>query len=286
MKSDGWKLFSRWHEAIAPVLSCQRQTQFPKLLMKALGSIVASDEPLLLIVLSGKQDPYLIYEYKPDQVEQEKYHEYLNAYYLLDPCYRAFKEKNFTGYYYFDDLAPDGFSGSEIYQSYFKKNYRDEIGFIFSLGNGGYASLCASRVQGAKFSKLEKDFYHSISPVVVELLTKHLECLEYGQDHKKLAKLERMELILDSYGSRVLSEKEYKVMQLILRGYSMKAMATILHRSIDTIKKHHRSLYDKLGVSTQRELIPKFIHILEDSLNAGEHFESDGLEVYLSKKVH
>lgn len=277
------EMFASWNTGLSTLLNTEQDQEFPKLLMRLLGSIVASDEPLLLITLGDELRPYVIAEYEPAPLQQTKFDEYLRAYFVLDPCYRAFRERGFTGYYHFAMLAPDGFSYSKTYQAYFANNYSDEIGFIFALENGSFASICASRLERRKFSASEKVFFQSVAPVVIQLLRRFFK---YETNAKSLAqpsKAERVESVLENFGRRSLSEREYVVMQLILRGYSMKAIASTIHRSIDTVKKHHRSIYDKLGVSSQRELIPMFVKLLDLALNADLPPDTDVLDYYLAR---
>jgi DNA-binding CsgD family transcriptional regulator len=278
------KMFASWNAGLSALLHKEQDKEFPKLLMKLLGSIVTADEPLLLITLGGEMGPYVIAEYEPAPLQQRKFDEYLRAYFVLDPCYRAFRERDFTGYYHFATLAPDGFSYSKTYQAYFANNYSDEIGFIFALENGAFASICASRLERKKFSASEKMFFQSIAPVVIQLLRRFFRDETSTKSLLQPSRAERMESMLENFGRRSLSEREYDVMQLILRGYSMKAIASTIHRSIDTVKKHHRSIYDKLGVTSQRELIPTFIDLLDLALNADLPPDTDTLEYYLTRQ--
>ena len=261
MSEQTWYMFERWHTFIAPLIADQDDSHFPSRLMHALSQVIAVDEPILLIVFMKGRTPSIFFEYQPDATLKKKYDEYLDNLFLLDPVYRVFKEQAYTGFYDFADLAPEGFFESEVYRRYYRCNYHYEIGYIFDLGKEGFATLCAAKSLG--FHECEKKFYIAIESLVVSLFKAHI--LQRSYNHNKVVdtRQEKMEKILNNFGRSILSEKEHEILQLMFRGHSMKSMAHLLSRSIDTIKKHHRAIYDKLNISSQRELFPLLINVLE-----------------------
>lgn len=56
----------------------------------------------------------------------------------------------------------------------------------------------------------------------------------------------------------LLTPKEYEVLQLLATGLLYKEMAVELNRNINTIKKHCKSIYKKLGVRNRTEAVNKF----------------------------
>jgi DNA-binding CsgD family transcriptional regulator len=59
-------------------------------------------------------------------------------------------------------------------------------------------------------------------------------------------------LLLSSWG---LSRRERDVASLVLRGASTQEIATELHLSAYTVKDHIRSIFDKTGVRSRRDLV-------------------------------
>ncbi|KYP15198.1 response regulator transcription factor [Flavihumibacter sp. CACIAM 22H1] len=56
-----------------------------------------------------------------------------------------------------------------------------------------------------------------------------------------------------------LTDREKEVLELIVEGYLYKEIAHKLHVSIDTIKKHASSIYEKMHVRTRSEAIKKYL---------------------------
>ena len=283
LDKDVWALFAQWHKGLPAIISAQQKVNFPQRLMRLLSSLVPVDEPIQITISDDANPPYMLSEIPLEKAHKAPFSEYLNTYVFLDPCYRAFREQNFTGYYDFAKLAPQGFFVSEVYLRFYKQNYSDEIGYVFAIGDQGYANLSVARSDGRVFSNTEKKFCRTIGPFVISLLQNHLSGFsQFSTQHvigRGRAKPQKLELMLENFGSNIFSTKEYEVMQLILRGYSVKAIAERLNRSVDTIKKHHRSIYQKLDINSQREILPLLIGTLELS---EKYEEGDSLEMYLN----
>jgi ATP/maltotriose-dependent transcriptional regulator MalT len=54
-----------------------------------------------------------------------------------------------------------------------------------------------------------------------------------------------------------LSEREGQVLELVLRGYSNRDVATTLRIAPATAKKHLTRIFDKLGVDSRAQLISR-----------------------------
>jgi DNA-binding CsgD family transcriptional regulator len=61
-----------------------------------------------------------------------------------------------------------------------------------------------------------------------------------------------MPLLLSSWG---LSGRESDVASLVLRGASTREIAAELHLSTYTVKDHIKSIFDKTGVRSRRDLV-------------------------------
>ena len=63
-------------------------------------------------------------------------------------------------------------------------------------------------------------------------------------------------LILSSLG---LTGRESEIALLVLRGTSTKAIAAQLHLSAYTVKDHLKSIFDKTGVRSRRDLVAQIL---------------------------
>lgn len=59
-------------------------------------------------------------------------------------------------------------------------------------------------------------------------------------------------LIIQSYG---LSRRESEITRLIAQGYATAEIAATCHITAETVQDHCKSIFDKVGVSSRRELV-------------------------------
>ena len=64
---------------------------------------------------------------------------------------------------------------------------------------------------------------------------------------------------LDQFGAPVLTRRQRQVIQLVLRGHSSESIGSHLEISMTTVKTHRKHAYEKLGISTQAELLSSFL---------------------------
>ena len=63
-------------------------------------------------------------------------------------------------------------------------------------------------------------------------------------------------LLLAAYG---LTARELDVARHVLRGNSTKAIADVLHISAHTVQDHLKSVFDKVGVRSRRDLVGRLL---------------------------
>ena len=60
-----------------------------------------------------------------------------------------------------------------------------------------------------------------------------------------------------------LTDREREVVQLILRGHSSESIGFNLGISLGTVKTHRKNVYAKLAISSQSELLSRFLKSLQ-----------------------
>jgi DNA-binding CsgD family transcriptional regulator len=63
-------------------------------------------------------------------------------------------------------------------------------------------------------------------------------------------------LLLQAHG---LTPKEAEVARLVLLGYSTKQISAALFISAHTVQDHLKSIFDKLGVGSRRQLVARLV---------------------------
>lgn len=204
---------------------------------------------------------------------------YLSGFYLLDPFYEVCIESVHSGCYALGDVAPDHFKLSEYYLAFYRHSHlEDEINYILQLDDG--LSLAVSLAFTDELDDAAKSRFKAISPWVLAVLAKHFDGYQGRGGRVEKVWEQRVHAALSNFGSSLLTDRECRIAQLILRGHSTRSLAERLKVSEDTIKSHRKHVYAKLDIGTQSELFSLFIDALA---NAHGVLERDPLESYMGK---
>lgn len=108
-------------------------------------------------------------------------------------------------------------------------------------GAGGYL------LKKSSFDQLiEKiaELYHNGAPMSPEIARKVIDYFQHAREDQRLSGL---------------TEKEKKVLSLIVEGFLYKEIAAKLDVTIDAIKKHAHNIYEKLQVRNRSEVVRKYL---------------------------
>lgn len=255
------------------------QPGFAATLFEALGHIRPIQATTLYFYPRGGM-PSALFEVEGPWLPQGNVRQYLSGFYVLDPFYGASVEGISSGCYDLTDVAPDHFELSEYYQSFYRHSHlADELNYILQSGNG--SSLAVSLAFTQKLDAATTEQFKRIAPWVLAALSKHFVGLDaHGVRFENVLE-QRIHSALNNFGSSILTDRECRITQLILRGHSTRSLAERLDVSEDTIKSHRKHIYTKLDIGAQSELFALFI----DSLAVAQGVLSkDPLESYLSKR--
>ena len=192
---------------------------------------------------------------------------YLAGPYLLDPLYQLALLKKKPGMCRHRDATPDRFRASEYYHQYCERTHlSDEMDYLVDVDQGTTLAFVVGRFQ-RRFSKAEVARMESIESVVHAAMGNVWAWWQSRDDagvrderlHQRLTEC------FENFGEPLLTRRERQITQLLLRGFSTKAIARKLRIAPGTVMVHKRNLFSKLGISSQYELFSQFIQSLSDS---------------------
>jgi len=269
---------AQWFEQMARVTENIGQAGFTATLFQALECIRPSPATTLYLYPHGGM-PSALFELEGPWLPQGNVRQYLSGFYLLDPFYGACIEGVSSGCYNLDDVAPDHFELGEYFQSFYRHSHlEDELNYILQSSAG--LSLSVSLAFTQKLDAATTQQFKRIAPWVLAVLGKHFVGLDArGARFENLLE-QRIHSALNNFGSSLLTERECRIAQLILRGHSTRSLAERLGVTEDTIKSHRKNIYSKLDIGTQSELFSLFIDSLAEAQGV---LSKDPLESYMSK---
>ena len=258
-----------WNLLLAEAIYTIEKNHFKKNLIAALRSLVPFDFSVMFAYRSNEK-PLDLFDNFGNERRDIFVIQYQEGPYLLDPFFQACRNRIDPGLYRLKEFAPDRFYQSEYYRSYYKKTeLAEEIGFFVALPKDAYVVISLMRAANSSvFSQKEMRILKEIEPIIRALAKHHWKNvhMEFSSDEQapdRVILQEQMEEAFRTFGKTVLTPRELEVVGLVLRGYSSDAIAEILKIATGTVKTYRRSIYAKLGISSQSELFSMFITSLQ-----------------------
>ncbi|WP_296062460.1 LuxR family transcriptional regulator [uncultured Amphritea sp.] len=187
--------------------------------------------------------------------------EYLNGFYMIDPFYNAFKAGLPTGLHFIKEVAPDDFFESTYYTGHYCNRDYDEAAFVIELDNESQIQISLTIIE-TPATAATRERLHAISPLVISAYRKHWQSIENTQTASQQASAiihEQISSVFKNFGYGVLTERETELAILIIRGYSLIAIAELLGIAHGTAKVHCKNLYSKLEINSKSELFSLFL---------------------------
>lgn len=272
-----------WPQHMADIMACLGRQDLPRTLDRSLARLVRFDMTVIFAYPDGAAPLYLhdgFYGHVPGQALGR----YIAGAYLLDPFYTACARRVQAGLYRMRDLAPDAFftgeyvNSAEVHPciSLESGSLAEEIGFMVPLAAGFMASYSLMRRNGRPpFTDAEIGLLRHVEPVVRQAIHLHWRDLQapgapppgpqaagsVAEDGSG-GRGPELEAAFQRFADDCLSAREQHIVQLILRGHSTHSIADRLGIAEGTVKNHRKSIYAKLGISSQQELFARFIRHL------------------------
>ena len=189
---------------------------------------------------------------------------YTDGPYLIDPFYLAWTDKGKTGTFLLRDIAPGHLPSSKRYRDYLSSMYGpvDELATTIALPDQAAAHISLSRrIEVGRYSKKDLALLEAAAPLLGSLMAQLWEQLQVSVDPGQQQMSRHLEFYA-SFGRDVLTEREYDVAHLLLKGYNAAEIGPILSISTGTARNHMKQIYGKFEVSSQAELAGLFIEQL------------------------
>ncbi|MFT4191437.1 MAG: LuxR C-terminal-related transcriptional regulator [Comamonas sp.] len=150
-----------------------------------------------------------------------------------------------------DVRMPPGMSGLALFQQLLDRQLLDVLPVIFLSGHADVA-MAVDAVKRGAFDFCEKRFIdNALVDRVEQALAHSCQALAQRQQRRDLARL-----IDDG-----LTERERRVMELVVQGLSNKQVADQLDISVRTVEVHRARVFDKMGVKSAVELANRLHHV-------------------------
>ncbi len=228
--------------------------------------------------------PQMLYGRADHQHRANKIDDYLLGHYALDPFYLRIEHCSRQGFIALREVIEEDFASSEYYDVHYRSaGLIDEMCFCCGDGEGGHLNLSLSRSVGKRyFTRGELDAARSLAPLVTAALGATWRELspEVSQvpdaargDHHR-----RIESARLNFGRSVLTDREFEILQHLLRGKSVDFIARRLDIAVSTVKVHRKHIYSKLKINSQAEIFTLFLEVVAGTKH--EAADSDPLTSY------
>jgi DNA-binding CsgD family transcriptional regulator len=252
-----------WQAAVARLISAGAGPDAAPALVAAIDAVVDHQGTCLLAFHRDRPPDVVHHSLEPAGV-RHYVDRYLAGPYLLDPLYQLALAPAKPGVCRYRDATPDRFRSSEYYRQYCERTHLgDEMDFLLDVADGTALALVVARRQ-RRFTRGEIGRLQRIEAIVHAAMHNAWLAgrLEPGQAPAGGSLHRRLTECFENFGGSVLTEREQQITQLLLRGFSTKAIARELDIAPGTVMVHKRNLFAKLGITSQFELFSQFIDAL------------------------
>ena len=274
---------SRWNRDISQAIAALGTDEFFPALVAAVQGQVRIDYPQVWLYHKDLP-PRVLYHEIPPSALASQVDSYLEGPYREDPFYQASMQQPKSKIYRLSRVTLGKLEQTEYYQEYYSDTGTvDEAIYLAKLREGNVINLSMMRLPShGAFSDEEYEALYLLAEPVSELIRSHSEHQDFavsnliqpGIDHQ-------IDLAFRTFGESMLSPREKDVLELMLRGYGTDTSASRLDIAVETVRRHRKSIYRKLDVSSQTDLFSLFLNAMSC---LGEAGGEDPLSVYMAPR--
>jgi DNA-binding CsgD family transcriptional regulator len=189
---------------------------------------------------------------------------YRRGLYRVDPIYRLCRNERGQGVKDLTEIS----TPQELAGDYFKIFLRltgmaDDLAILFPVDERASVGLVFER--RTRFLRHEIAEMHALFPLLDSLHRLHQNLSRpTGRRARQDPGLPPIDYrkAVDAYLRAELTPRERDIVGLVLLGYPTAKIAARLKLSVNTIKNHKKRLYNKLDITTERELFLGFVNFL------------------------
>lgn len=274
---------SKWNRDISRAIASLGTEDFFPTLVAAIDGQVKIDFPQVWLYHKDLP-PRVLYHDIPKQAIASQIDTYLEGPYREDPFYQTSMNQPRSKIYRLSRITMGKLQESDYYRNYYADTgTADEAVYLAKLQAGNVINLSMMRLpERGPFTDQEYESLYLLAEPVSELLKSHTEHSDFaatnliqpGIDHQ-------IDLAFRTFGASMLSPREKDVLELMLRGYGTDISAERLKIAIETVRRHRKSIYRKLDVSSQTDLFSLFLNSMSCM---GQAAGEDPLSIYMSPR--
>jgi DNA-binding CsgD family transcriptional regulator len=273
--------FRKWNLDLSKAIAELGSDDFFSRLITAIGNQVQIDYPQVWLY-HKELPPQCIYHEIPKVAQKSQIENYLEGPYREDPFYQISLNQPRGQFYRLTDFSDGLLQDSYYYQLYYGGTGTvDEVIFLSRLVDDSVINISLMRkASHGRFDDHDYRFLRNLAPPIAALMRSHSQMADFS--HRYLLEPDIDGVIdhaFNAFGSSLLSPREKSVLELMLRGYGSNTSAEKLGIAKETLRRHRKSIYRKLDVSSQTDLVSLFINCLS---YLGEAGVGDPLTVYLA----
>jgi DNA-binding CsgD family transcriptional regulator len=275
------KKLSRWNRDISQAIAALGTERFFPNLVAAVKGQVAIDYPQVWLYHRDLQ-PRVLYHEVPAKAVASQIDEYLDGHYREDPFYLASMQQPRSKIYRLSRVTLGKLEQSDYYRNYYASTGTvDEAVYVSKLRGGNVINLCMMRLpRRGEFTDEEYETLYLLADPISELIKAHSDHNDFSVTHLIQPGINhQIDLAFRTFGASFLSPREKDVLELMLRGYATNTSAQRLNIAVETVRRHRKSIYRKLDVSSQTDLFSLFINAM---CCLGEAAGRDPLSIYMS----
>jgi DNA-binding CsgD family transcriptional regulator len=275
---------SKWNRDISRAIAALGTEQFFPALFSAINGQVKIDYPQVWLY-HRDLPPRILHHGIPKEAVASQIDQYLEGPYREDPFYQTSIQQPRAKIYRLSRVTMGKLHESTYYQNYYADTGTcDEAVYVAKLQAGNIINLSMMRLAAhAPFSDQEYESLYLLAEPVSELLKSHTENSDFAATHLIQPGIDyQIDLAFRTFGASLLSPREKDVLELMLRGYGTDISAERLDIAVETVRRHRKSIYRKLDVSSQTDLFSLFLNSMSCMGEAGG---KDPLSVYMSPRT-